>query len=229
MKIKISLMICIIVVFSSSLMSYISGNWADCIYHPEKCPQLITPNINPPADENKLSVIQSVSLDGLLQNGAIYILQGQSNFISFLTEIEKNNYSEITPEYIEKLEGSIQNFEEAITIYSTFRNETYRMHPSKAVIEKLKVFDFDSFSNKNKLNSSIFLEIKTSLSNGDIQCIFDRFVSDPMNILSDLKNIKKLLHEGKRPDLSAIWKLSQAIAESELYREYISRIFYVLN
>ena len=93
------------------------------------------------------------------------------------------------------------------------------------VIEKLKCFDYDTFSNQHKLNPYIFGIVKEYLVNGDITGTY-KYTNEKLKEISLLiQKIQAELNAYRLPEISICWRLNELCAETTLFGSYIARIF----
>jgi hypothetical protein len=93
------------------------------------------------------------------------------------------------------------------------------------MMEKLKTFDYDGFSEGKGLNAVIFKDMENYLKAGNLRGLHSRALSDTMHILAMLYRLKPGIDAGQFPVLEDLWRLNQAFAEAHLLGQYTSEVF----
>jgi hypothetical protein len=84
----------------------------------------------------------------------------------------------------------------------------------------LRNFDFETFQNDRKLNSSIMSKVKPFLSNGDVTGFYNQLITDISEIIELMTAIRGELSKNIKPDNSLYWELLQKISEATLFGNY---------
>lgn len=171
--------------------------------------------------------IQSnISMEILVTEGASYFLQAQAKIQTILNQVESQDIKEIDFVELNRLICNALNnivntkltFEELIKVAEV---TPYNID----VIEKLKIFDYETFLKKHGLNPFIFCSVREYLEKGDITGTYKHAYSNFMEIEQMLLNIQSVILENRLPELEIFWRLNELCAESSLFGSYIARIF----
>jgi len=170
------------------------------------------------------------TIKGYIIDGAGYFLKSNSDMQLFLSKIELSelngtDYSELQ----NIINSAIENMENAKETYINLISIAKRTPYNPSVIEKLQLFDYSSFQEKNKLNADIFKQVETFLSNGNVNGIFEKLKEDMENILKKLYNIKSGVDSSRFPELSELWQVNQMNSVTMLFGQYATEILYALK
>jgi hypothetical protein len=170
--------------------------------------------------------ISNISIEMRIIEGVGYFFQAQADIQNFLNIIEWQdtrviNYTGLN-QVIKRAETNLimarLNFEELISVAE---GTPYNLD----VIDKLKFFDYETFSNEYKLNPFIFGIVKEYLMNGDITGTFKytNFKFKEIELL--IQKIQGEINAYRLPEISICWRLNELCAETTLFGSYIARIF----
>ncbi len=166
------------------------------------------------------------SIGQMIIEGAGHFLMSHSEMLKLLNKIE---LSELTvPDYSELqgiINSSIESMEKASETYKNLISIAKETPYNMEVIEKLKIFDYTGYMQKNGLNSVIFLKVKDFLSKGDVTGVYIYLKSDMDSIIEQLYNIKSSIDSKLFPEISMLWRANQKYSESLLFGQGVSEIF----
>jgi len=216
MKHSIIFLIIGIIVLSSNLCGWIVADYS-CIAYPDQC------------EENGLKVTIPI-LGQLIPEAAVSFLESSRDFEDFLKEVEK---SELYGPNYQVLQAAVNKaivgMENALCKYEDIVNISESLEMDVFIMEKLIEFDYYGLQSKYHLNPSIFEKASTFCQAGDVIGIFAHTVDTINTILENLYLIKASIDKESLPELYIIWATGQLYCESEMFGQYVSRIFYEIN
>jgi hypothetical protein len=93
------------------------------------------------------------------------------------------------------------------------------------VIEALKKFDYDRYSEINWLNIEIFAQVKSYLIDGRVTEIYGKLHADMNTMIYLLKLIKKYIDNNMFPPVKAVRILNQTYSSALLFGQYVAGVF----
>ncbi len=170
------------------------------------------------------------SLDNYVINGAGYFLEAYSNTLLLMKKIEWSNKEGLkVDEFNLLVDRALKNMESAREAYGNLTRAADNTPYNQAIIEKLKVFDYDAFQKENGLNPEVFSTVKTYLGSGEIRKLYHDFSSTIDEITSLLKQVKGKFEIGNFTPIKEIWKLNNSFSESLLFGQYVSQVLYTIQ
>jgi len=182
----------------------------------------------------------------LIIEGTSMFLQSNSDVLLLLNEVEIAEIKAFDFDYAFKLtESAIFKLEKAKVHYLNAINfdkitcdekgeaESYAKFGYESFEEKNHInaesyakFDYKSFAEKNHLNKEIMTEVSELLKKGDVTGVYVKSINDMDSILSTLKEVKKGILMGIKPDVKFFWSLLQQYNILGLYGNYATLVFY---
>jgi len=216
MKHSIIFLIIGIIALGSNLFGWFKADYT-CIAFPDQC------------DVNGLKAIDPL-IGQLIPEAAIYFFESTRDFEDFLKEVEKSElYGPDYPVLQAAVDKAILGMENARCKYEEIVNISEGIEIDVGILEKLIQFDYDGLKLKYHLNASIFEKVANFCQAGDVIGIFAHTVATIDTILENLNRIKATLEKDSLPELYMIWETGQMYCESEMFGQYVSRIFYEIN
>jgi hypothetical protein len=215
-KMKHTILFLIIIVIGSSLFSRFMHDYS-CIAFPDQC------------EGNGLNASAPL-LGQLIPEAAVNFIESTRDFEDFLKEVEKSElYGPNYPLLKIGIEKVIVGMENARCKYKEIVNLSESFVMDLVILEKLNEFDYDGLQSKYHLNSTIFEKTKAFCQEGDVIGIYSHTVDTINTILENLNIIKAKLEQDSLPELYIIWETGQLYCESEMFGQYVSRIFYEIK
>jgi hypothetical protein len=216
MKHSIIFLIIGIIAFSSNLFSRFYHNYT-CITFPDQC------------EGNGLGASTPI-LGQLIPDAAINFFESSRDFQDFIKEVEKAEiYGANYPVLQIGINKAIAGMENARCKYVEIVNISETLEMDVVILEKLIEFDYDGLQSGYNLNSSIFEKAAAICKEGDVNGIYNHTVDTITSILENLYQLKSTLEKDSLPELYKIWETGQLYFESEMFGQYVSRIFYEIN
>ena len=188
-----------------------------CIAFPDQC------------EENGIKESTQI-LGQLIPEAAVSFFESTRDFEDFLKEVEKSElYGPNYPVLQSAIEKAIAGVETARCKYEEIVNISESLNMDMVILEKLIQFDYDGLQSKYHLNSTIFEKATAFCQEGDVIGIYTNEVDTINTILENLNQIKAKLEKESLPELYIIWETGQFYFESEMFGQYVSRIFYEIN
>jgi hypothetical protein len=170
------------------------------------------------------------SLDNYVINGAGYFLEAYSNTLLLMKKVEWSSKEGLkTDELTLLVDHALKNIELARETYGNLTRAADNTPYNQAIIEKLKVFDYDAFQKDNGLNPEVFSSVKSYLGNGEIRKLYYDFLSTIDEITGLLKQVKVQIDAGNFTPVKEIWKLNGLFSESLLFGQYVSQVLYSVS
>ena len=216
MKHSVIFLIIVIIAFGSNLFGWLKADYT-CIAFPDQC-------------EGNVLKLSTPLLGQLIPDAAVNFFESTSYFEDFLKEVEKSElYGPNYPVIHDALEKAIAGMENARCKYEEIVNISESLEMDVVILEKLITFDYYGLLFKYNLNRSIFKKTAVFCKRGDIIGIYTHTLDTINAILKNLNHIKATLVEESLPELYIIWETGQLYCESEMFGQYVSRIFYEIN
>jgi hypothetical protein len=169
-------------------------------------------------------------LGQLIPEAAINFFESTRDFEDFLKEVEKSElYDPNYPVLQSAIEKAIAGMETARCKYKEIVNISKSLEMDIVILEKLIEFDYDGLQYKYQLNPTIFEKTSAFCQEGDLIGIYTHKVDTIDIILENLNIIKEKLEQDSLPELYIIWETGQLYFESEMFGQYVSRIFFEIN
>ncbi|MCU0289773.1 MAG: hypothetical protein MUF15_25690 [Acidobacteria bacterium] len=170
------------------------------------------------------------NIESYIIEGAGYFLNSNTDFLLFLTKIERSELNGIDyNELRATLNRVIENMEKAKSLYTSLVQTAANTPSKQSFIEGLKIFDYVGYQNQSALNSIIFQDTVSFLKNGDITGLFAKILGRTAEILDRLYIAKKDIDAEIFPSISNIWRLNQCYNETVLFGQYAAEIFARIN
>ena len=182
-------------------------------------------------DKNSnISIAKDNSLiESYIEEGGGYFLNSFSKIISISNRIEMANLQGIDYEKLKSiLNSALENIRNAKATYYLLIKKARDTPYDPVVNLKLRSFDYYALMTEHSLNVSIFNEVEGYLKNGDITGTFIRIQNSFIKIEGLLLLINDEVSLNKMPKLSKIWEVNEEAANTLIFGEYITRIFYAI-
>jgi hypothetical protein len=216
MKHSIIFLIIAIIAFSSNLSGIFKHDYS-CIVFPNECAG------------NGLTGSTPV-LGQLIPEAGVSFLESNRDFEDFLKEVEKAEiYGPNYPVLQAAIEKAIAGMDNARCKYEEILNLSKGLAMDAVILEKLYQFDYNGLQSKYLLNSPVFKKAAAFCRGGDIIGIYNHTFDTIAAILENLNQIKAKLEKESLPGLYLIWETGQLYCESELFGQYVSRIFFEIT
>ena len=222
MKRIIISMILIFSLMSVYSYGYFYANW-NCLLYNAQCP---------PANSIQSSIKNlSPSLGMLSIEAAGFFFQSSSDFQAFLKKVELSEiYGANDEDLIALITSAIDNMEIANSIYYQVWQLSKSLERNQLVLQKLDQFDYGLFMEKKRLIPSIFNEVEKYLKKGNMPGAFEKIYNDTGDIISMMISIKSLIETNEVDiSISLCWEVNQRLLVSELFGQYISKVFYEIK
>ena len=169
-------------------------------------------------------------LGQLIPIAGVSFLESNRDFEDFLKEVEKAElYGPNYPVLQAVIEKAIAGMDNARCKYQEILNLSKVLAMDAVILERLRQFDYAGLQSKYGLNPPVFKKAAAFCRGGDIIGIYNHIYENLAQILENLKNIKAKLKKESLPELNLIWETGQLYCESELFGQYVSRIFYEIT
>jgi len=166
------------------------------------------------------------SIGGLIIDGAGYFLKSHSQVLMLLNKVELSELHGMDYPGMQALvKDALENMEKAGETYQSLIAAAKQTPYNPGVIEKLLVFDYETFSESNGLDRDIFSRVKKYLDKGDVTGLYVLLAADMASIIQRLQAVKTSLDAGTLPGLSLLWRLNQKYSESLLTGQYTAEVF----
>jgi hypothetical protein len=207
MRIKTIIYVCVTLLCTSILNSLWIANDNECVFTGQ-C-EITVNGQSIPTDESTLNV-SLVKM--LIRDAAVKFLDSSSDFQKFLKFCEYNGIS-TTSFYIETAKAKIFM---AKNIYQDLFNTVKEMEYNEAIINAIKVFDYDKFAIEKGLNISIFDKMKGYFRQGNVKGAFEYLALKSDGIYQMLINFSG--------DKSELWRIYQEYSEFQLFGQYMTEV-----
>jgi hypothetical protein len=169
-------------------------------------------------------------LGELIPGAGISFLESARDFEDFLKEVEKSElYGPNYPVLQAAIEQAIVGMDNARCKYEEIFNISKDLAMDAVILEKLYQFDYIGLQSEYHLNPQVFEKAVLFCQGGDIIGIYNHTFETTAAILENLNRIKAELENKSLPDLYIIWETGQLYCESEMFGQYVSRIFYEIK
>jgi len=219
-NIRLSVMLLLAVFISTiatfNLYSSIYANWRECANAPGCSCTLPLDIKNSKGPTLKTYIVESAG----------FFLKSHAAYQEFLNIVEISESNSIdAEEFKNNLYNAIDNMEKSKAAYTNLKIASEKVPYQQEMIDELMKFDYDGFRIKYGLNEPIFEKLKTYLGKGDIAGFDAAVIANLDTILSKLNEIKCAVDKGLTPEISNLWRISQAYAEAQLFGQYMSEVF----
>jgi hypothetical protein len=216
MKHSIIFLIIAIIAFSSNLSGIYKADYS-CIAFQNQCAGNGLAGSTP-------------GLGQLIPIAGVSFLESNRDFEDFLKEVEKSElYGPNYPVLQAAIEKAIAGIDNARCKYQEILNLSKGLVMDVVILERLRKFDYVDLQSKYHLNSPVFKKAETFCHGGDVIGIYNHIYENTVQIVENLNNIKAKLEKESLPELNLIWETGQLYCESELFGQYLSRIFYEIT
>jgi hypothetical protein len=169
-------------------------------------------------------------LGQLIPIAGVNFLESNRDFEDFLEEVEKSelygpNYSVLQA----AMEKAIAGMDNARCKYQEILNLSKGLAMDVGILKRLSQFDYVGLQSMYALNHQVFNKAASFCRGGDIIGIYNHTFDTTNAILENLNQIKAKLEKESLPELNLIWETGQLYFESELFGQYVSRIFYEIT
>ena len=169
-------------------------------------------------------------LGQLIPIAGVNFLDSTRDFEDFLKEVEKAElYGPNYPVLQAAIEKAIAGMDQARRKYEEILNISKGLAMDAGILEKLYQFDYNGLQSKYLFNAPVFEKAASFCRSGDIIGIYNHTFDTTTAILENLNQIKAKLEKESLPELYLIWETGQLYCESELFGQYVSRIFYEIK
>jgi len=169
-------------------------------------------------------------LGELIPGAGVSFLESTRDFEDFLKEVEKSElYGPNYPELQTAIKKSIVGMDNARCKYQEILNIAGGLSIDVVTLDKLNKFDYVDLQSKYHLNPSIFEKAAAFCQGGDVIGIYNHTFETISAILENLNRIKAKIEKESLPELYIIWETGQLYCESEMFGQYVSRIFYEIK
>ena len=158
--------------------------------------------------------------------GAGYFIESYSDYLLFLNKVELaelrgfdwNELRFILDRVIEKLEY-------ANDLMGQLKLKADVKPYNPIIIDELLNFDYDAFWEQEKLNESVFKQVKDFLSQGKIREMYGQALLQTRDILLSANVIKERMEEGAFPEISNLHALNEKYVQCLLLGKYVAQTF----
>jgi hypothetical protein len=194
----------------------IEFNWRECASAPG-CSSTLTLLCT----DNMVPTMKSYTIES-----AGYFMKSHAAYQEFLNLVEMSESNSIdSEEFKNNLYNAINNMEKSKAAYTNLKIASEKIPYHQEMINQLIKFDYDGFREKYGLNEPIFEKLRTFLGKGDIAGFDAAVIANMDAILINLYEIKGAVDKGLTPEISNLWRISQAYAEAQLFGQYMSEVF----
>ncbi|MCX6584909.1 MAG: hypothetical protein NT166_32455 [Candidatus Aminicenantes bacterium] len=207
----------ILLILSLSISSYpaLVANWRECLAAPG-CTCGISPDI-------KKSM--GPSLQTYIAESAWYFLTSHADYQDFQALVEMTDINGVDSQGMKTiLDSAIANMEKARAAYANLKVAAADIPNDKAMMDRLRVFDYDGFQAKFGLLGPICEKVKALLIKGDTAGLDDAVLANMDAILKQLYEVKTIVDGDRSPDIAILWRLNQSYFEAQLFGQYMSEI-----
>ena len=213
MKQSIIFLIIGIIALGSNVCGWYMHDYS-CIFFPHQC------------EENGKDGSPPV-LGYLIPEAAVSFLESTRDFEELLKEMEKSElYDADFPVLQACMDKAIVGMENASGKYEEILNHSRDIEADVVILEMLIQFDYDALLSQYRLNPSIFAKAAAFCQAGDIRGIYAATFDAINAVLDGLYQMKAMLDKDLLPELYITWETGQLYFESQLFGQYVSRIFY---
>jgi len=169
-------------------------------------------------------------LGQLIPIAGVSFLESTRDFEDFLKEVEKSEiYGSNYPVLLATIDKAIVGMDNARCKYEEILSISKNLTMDTVILNKLYQFDYVGLQSKYHLNPQVFEKAAAFCQVGDIIGIYNHTFDTIAAILENLNQIKAKLEKESLPELYIIWETGQLYSESEMFGQYVSRIFYEIT
>jgi hypothetical protein len=169
-------------------------------------------------------------LGQLIPMAGVSFMESTRDFEDFLKEVEKAElYGPNYPVLQTAIEKAIAGMDNARCKYQEILSLSKGLAMDAVILEKLYQFDYKGLQSKYLLNFPVFKKAAAFCQRGNVIGIYNHTFKTISRILENLNQIKAKLEKESLPELYLIWETGQLYCESELFGQYVSRIFYEIT
>jgi len=184
---------------------------------------------DPGGKSNLLGSKENYIIETYIEEGGGYFLNTFSDIMSISNRIEMANLKGIDYEELKRIvDSALENIRNAKATYYLLIKTALDTPYDPIVNLKLRSFNYYALMTEHSLNVSVFNEVAGYLKNGDITGTFIRIKNSFIKIEGLLISIKYEVALNKMPELSKIWEVNEEAANTLIFGQYITRIFYAL-
>jgi len=166
------------------------------------------------------------SIEEMVIKGAEYFFRAYGDINKLSESVESSDiYGADYYTFWWAVNNALDNMNTARYYYQELQYKANNTPYNQVVINKLLVFDYDTFQDANNLLKDVFSEVKGYLAKGDVRGVYCRTSAYFDTLANTLESIKVDLYEGKVPSNAHMWKLNQVCAKAHMFGQYVARIF----
>jgi len=206
---------------TNGMATYLN-NFSDCAFEPN-CGGRPSPVVG----TMSISFIDPNSIPGLIRTGAGYFLDSLSGILQLSNKIEMADIKGLNYVEIQLIVNSaLYNLTQARNTYITLCDLVNKTEYNEVFITNLMSFNYTQLQQDKKLNSIIFAEVQSFLSNGDLRGLYAFTQARIQGILDRLITVKGIIDTCMTPPVDELWRLNQSAAELQIFGQYSSEICY---
>jgi len=206
-----------LIIINSLTYSWFKHDYT-CLAFPDQCTDETTTRLTTPI------------LGQLIPKAGVSFLESCRDYEDFLKELERAEiYGFDFLVLRDMIDNSITGMEKAFSIYSDIVSISESLVLDPIIFGKLIDFDYTCLKQKFNLNSPIFENVSYFCRRGDIKGIYKYTYENIRFLLYKLRQIKLKLDQCSMPELYLIWEIHQLYFESEMFGQYVSRIFFEIT
>jgi hypothetical protein len=165
------------------------------------------------------------SLQTYIVESAWYFLTSHADYQDFQALVEMTDINGVDYKEMKNiLYSAIDNMEKARAVYANLKVAAADIPNDRAMMDRLRVFDYDGFQAKYGLLGSIYEKVKSLLVKGDTAGLDDAVLANMDAILKQLYEVKTIVDGDRSPDIAILWRLNQSYFEAQLFGQYMSEI-----
>ena len=169
-------------------------------------------------------------LGQLIPMAGVSFMESTRDFEDFLKEVEKAElYGPNYPVLQAAIEKAIAGMDNARCKYQEILNLSKGLAMDVVILERLRQFDYAGLQSRYALNHQVFNKAAAFCLGGDIIGIYNQTFDTTTALIENLNQIKAKLEKESLPELNLIWETGHLYCESELFGQYVSRIFYEIT
>jgi len=205
---KMILAVMIIFGLSISLFPWLYSNHGECFFIPSECSGGKSASASDSVPVSMLGI--------LIEDGACSYLDSYSYFLGYLKEYEAgNSYAKYS------LVKAYESITTADDIYKKIIEGAAGYPYNETAIDRLKSFDYDTYSKTFDLNPRVFSQLRGLLAKGDVRGVFQEIEKRFRTLAEYLVTSRT----GIIPEKTGLWRINQAYAETLLFGQYAAEIF----
>jgi hypothetical protein len=178
----------------------------------------------------RASLATCLSMGELVIKGAEYFFRAQAdiNLLSEKVEISDLNGVDFYSLWC-TVNNALGNMNMARYYYQMLIDKAKNTPYNVTVINKLLVFNYDTFQEDNAMIKDIFSEVKGYLQAGDVRGVYSHTAAHLDNLIEILETIRGKVYWWLVPTNAHMWELNQTCAKTHMFGQYVSRIFYAIK